>query len=55
MGEKQQPKSCIYQKPEHYNDLADKPITKDGIRDNALEIIYICAYKADQLYKHRYK
>ena len=28
MGEKQQPKSCIYPKPEHYNDLADKPITK---------------------------
>lgn len=54
MGEKQQPKSCIYPKPEHYNDLADKPITKDGIRDNALEIIYICAYKAERFVNKQY-
>lgn len=54
MGEKQQPKSCIYPKPEYYNDLADKPITKDGIRDNALEIIYICAYKAERFVNRQY-
>lgn len=54
MGEKQQPKSCIYPKPEYYNDLADKPITKDGIRDNALEIIYICAYKAERFVNKQY-
>ena len=54
MGEKQQPKSCIYSKPKHYSDLADKPITKDGIRDNALEIIYICAYKAERFVNKQY-
>lgn len=54
MGEKQQPKSCIYPKPEHYNDLADKPITKDGIMDNAIEIIYICAYKAERFVNKQY-
>ena len=54
MGEKQQPKSCIYSKPKHYSDLADKPITKDGIMDNAIEIIYICAYKAERFVNKQY-
>lgn len=54
MGEKQQPKSCIYSKPKHYSDLADKPITKDGIRDNAIEIIYICAYKTEKFVNRQY-
>ena len=54
MGEKQQPKSCIYSKPKHYSDLADKPITKDEIRNNAIEIIYICAYKAERFVNRQY-
>lgn len=44
----------LYDKPEYYKELADKPISKETIDERREEIVYICAYKVQNHVDRRY-